>query len=231
MKKVLCLCLAVLLALCAVGCSNNNTTNNTVQTASDNHRGENPSLDTSNKEVAENPQLTANGLPPLAENLQLMFRGAEEMVRAFTLCSFQKDSTKTLVHEGMTYNPIVDPRFTTYTKLQEYLNQYFTKEYIDSQLLTPNSCVQKFEDDVAGVIDASGIEDSTYAGHVFRVDSKDDTKIAFTATVYFAADVYMENYFFTTPANPGEFTTKEYTFQLDYTQNGWRFSKFSFLRG
>ena len=47
----------------------------------------------------------------------------------------------------------------------------------------------------------------------------------------FADDMYLESYFFTTPENPEKFKTQEFTYQLDYTQNGWRFSKFPFMRG
>ena len=187
-------------------------------------------MDTTDKTASENPSLTAVGYPPLAENLQRMYQNAEEMMRAFTLCSFQTD-TSIINIEGIDYNPIIDSRFNTYTKLKEYLLQYFTEDFVKEQLLTDEACVQQAEDDVAAAMVASGSEDNTYAGHVFRVVEKNDTKIVFTATAYFAADVYLENYFYTTPQNADEFTVKEFTYQLDYTQNGWRFSQFPFMRG
>ncbi len=233
MKKFLCLCLVMGLMLALGGCGESQTNSpSTNATSSENHRGDNPSLDTTNKEeIKENQQLTAVGMPPLAENLQLMYQGAEEMARAFTLCSFQTDASQTITIDGMDYNPIIDSRFNTYTKLEAYLAQYFTQEFIEEQLLSKDSCVKKAEDDVAAVIAASGAEDALYAGHVFRIDSKTDKEIRFTATVYFSEEPYLEAYFFTTPDDPSDFTTKEFAFQLDYTEKGWRYSQFPFLRG
>ena len=66
---------------------------------------------------------------------------------------------------------------------------------------------------------------------MFRVDTKTDKEIVFTATAYFAGDTYLENYFFTTPANPSAFTTKEFTYKMEYTEKGWRFSQYPFMRG
>lgn len=237
MKRMLCLCVVGLMVLALAGCNafQNNTQSSVQQsgqnTSSFNERGENPALDTSTQDGKENKQLTSVGAPPLSENLQLMYQGADEMVRAFTLCSFQVDTAQTVSLEGMEYNVIVDPRFPTYEKLEAYLAQYFTKGFIDETLLTKNGCVQKGADGKALAIAASGAEDITYAGHVFRIDTQTQEKIVFTATAYYAKDTYLEDYFFTTPANAGEFTTKEFTYQLDSTENGWRFSQFSFLRG
>ncbi len=235
MKKILCLCMVAVLLVAFAGCektANNVNGAQASQNAGDPNRGKNPALNTSNDPtIQENPEATKNGYPPLPENLQVMYQGAEEMSRAFTLCAFQVDSSKTVTINGMEYQPIVDQRFPTYAKLQEYLAQYFTKEYIVTQLLTPNGCVQQGPGGEAAMIAASGTDDMTYAGHVFQVTTKNDQTIAFTATVYFASDVYMEGYFFTHPANAGDFTTKDYNFQLDYTENGWRYSKFAYLRG
>lgn len=235
MKRILAFGLVLCLVLCLAGCKKEDpstTPSENSQTASsEHHRGDVVSLDTSNTQQEENKELTQNGFPPLAENLQYMYQGAEEMVRAFTLCSFQTDGNQVITMDGMDYNPIVDPRFTTYTALETYLAQYFTKEFIEENLLSADSCVKKADDDVAAVIAASGAEDATYAGHMFRVTEKTDKKIVFVATAFFAEDTYLENYFFSPPQDSGKFTTKEFTYQLDYTQNGWRFSKFPFMRG
>ncbi len=234
MKRILAFCLVLCLALALAGCNKNPSTvtsDNTQTTSSENERGENPSLVTSKTQQEENKKYTENGFPPLAENLQVMYQRAEEMARAFTLCSFQTDGSQSIVIDGMNYNPIVDPRFNTYSGLETYLGELFTQDFIKETLLSADSCVKKADDDVAAVIAASGAEDITYAGHVFRVTEKTDEKIVFVATTYFAEDMYLESYFFTTPSNPEDFTTKEFTYQLDYTQNGWRFSKFPFMRG
>ncbi len=235
MKRILAFCLVLCLSFCLVGCKNGVSSSvnseNTQTTSSENGRGENPSLVTSKTEQEENEKYTQNGYPPLAENLQVMYQRAEEMVRAFTLCSFQTDGTINMTIDGMDYNPIVDPRFKTYSALETYLGELFTQDFIEETLLSANSCVKKADDDVAAVIAASGAEDVTYAGHVFRVTEKTDDKIVLVATAYFADDMYLESYFFTTPENPEDFKTEEFTYQLDYTQNGWRFSKFPFMRG
>ncbi len=232
MKQIVAFCLVLCMVFALAACNKEPAVQENSQIASsDNGRGENPSLVTSKTDDEENKKYTENGYPPLAENLQVMYQRAEEMVRAFTLCSFQADGTQTIVIDGMDYNPIVDPRFKTYSQLEAYLGEMFTTEFINETLLSKDSCVKKAEDDVAAVIAASGTENVTYAGHVFRVTEKTDKKIVFVATAYYADDMYLENYFFTTPENPEKFTTQEFTYQLDYTENGWRYSKYPFMRG
>ena len=231
MKRILCLFLVFCVMVSMVACGQGNSSGNV--SSADNLRGENPTLDTTNQtDAKENTQMTAGGYPPLQENLQIMYMYAEEMIRAFTLQAFQYDASQAVEVEGVSYYPIVDQRFPTYEKLQEYLEQIFTKEYVSQTLLTQNGCVQRGENGVALVMASNGAltDNNTYAGHVFKVTKKEETKIVFTATVYFAKEMYLQNYFFTTPANASEFTTKKYTFELDYTENGWRYSEFAYLR-
>lgn len=235
MKRILCFCMVGFLLISFAGCNKEFTnvtgSGSAGQNASSNDRGAVTSVNTSqDASIGENLQKTQSGYPPLAENLQDMYQEAEMMAWAFELCQFQVDKTQTVTINGMSYYPIIDSRFPTYAKLQEYLSGLFTQEYIDTKLLTENGCVQQGPGGEAAMIDASGADDQTYAGHVFQVTAKNDQTIAFTATVYYADDVYTGQYFYTHPSNAGEFTTRDFNFQLDYTANGWRYSKFSYLR-
>ncbi len=234
MKRMICMGLALLVALAGfVGCSSEKegTANPPASVLSDQQGDDESTVDTASAgETAENSQLTEVGCPPLPENFQLMFQAAQEMVRGFNLSQFQSDAANPITLNGMEYFPIIDTRFNTMDKLETYLAQYFTKEFIDSSLLTSESCVQEHEG-LPYVLNVGASPDQTYAGHVFTVDSQTDSKIEMTATVYFSDDVYSGSCFYTTPSNPEDYTTKEMHYTLEYTDDGWRYSQFPYMQG
>lgn len=232
MKKILCICLVLAFVVSLAGCGNSGEQSGGQGSTVSNQRGETVPLNTSNDQtIPEDPQLTAQGYPPLRKNLQEMYLEVEPIMWAFTLCQFQVDESQSVNLNGMTYHPIIDQRYPTYTQFREYLAKYFTDEYIDNELLGPNSCVQKGEEDVALMVAASGTDDVTYAGHVFTVTTQNDQTIEFVATVYYAADAYSGAYFYTTPSNAGAFTTKQLTYKLEMTPNGWRYAAYPYMRG
>ena len=181
--------------------------------------------------ITEDTSLTAQGCPPLSRDLQVLYQDAYEMYRRFSLCDFQNDSTLPFEIDGMTFYAITDPRFGSYQNLRTYLQRFFTDEFINEQLLNQSSCVREAESGVACVLEASGTENADYAGHVFRVDNRTSNRIELKATVYYAKDGASGKPFYTAPGNPERYTTKEYSFQLLYTVNGWRFTEFAFLQG
>lgn len=182
--------------------------------------------------ITEDPSLTAKGDPPLTKDLQLLYEDAQEMVRAFTLCNFQTAGSLTAQIDGMTFLVITDPRFPTYEALQTYLKRLFTDDYIYSHLLTADSCVRQNGDGLPCVLEAAGSENACYAGHVFTVDSRTADKITLTATVYYTEEPSTTgDYFFQTPDKESDYTTETMHFTIVYTQDGWRFSEFAFVRG
>ncbi len=180
--------------------------------------------------TTEDEELTAKGYPPLSTDLQILFQDAQEMVRAFSLCSFQTLPGITKDFGGMPYLLVNDPRFSTKDELITYLERLFTDRFIYENLLTAEGCVKFGEDGLIYVLDASGSADATYAGHVITVTNHTPSQIDFTATVYYQED-YNGEYFYDTPKKPETFTTKAMEFSLLYTQKGWRFQKCPFIQG
>ena len=180
--------------------------------------------------TTENRELTAKGCPPLAENLQKQFAGAKEMVDAFRSCQFGGIDYGVSRRIGNNdYWVIADSRFPTYADLTAYLKTLFTERFVYENLLTAESCVQQSSDGLACVLQAGKGVDPRYAGYVVRVDSQTPTDVAMTATVYYAPDVYEGEIFYTTPANPDFYTTKELKIAMTNTDDGWRFTAFPFI--
>ena len=179
--------------------------------------------------TSEDKELTAKGFPPLPLDLQILYQDAQEMAAAFALCNF-KTMGVTREIGNQTYDVISDSRFDTYADLTKYLQQLFTDDCIYRDFLNTQSPVQCSSDGLACAIQASGAADITYAGHVFQVDSYTTKEIRLTATVYYAADPVGDDYFFTTPKNPDDYTTEEMKFSVINTDDGWRFSQCPYLR-
>ncbi len=232
MKRFICLCLTLLMLVSATACKKLTELGESAQQALQTLDQDQALVSVYDEEeefefeqrVEENKELTAKGCPPLPEDLQKLFAGAKEMVDAFDRCQFTTEGVTREIN-GMPYSVIVDSRFGDYEGLKTYLQQLFTEELIYDQFLNVNSPVQCSDDGLACVLQASGASDITYAGHVFSVDSYTTKKIELTATVYHVDDVYMGEYFYTTPANPDDYTTNELAFTLVRTDDGWRFSQ------
>jgi len=235
MKKSICFFLLIVLLLSFAGCKKNKSTE-TVQNLPAPQGNPLTSTYDPNQEyefdelITPDPQLTAKGCPNLSKNLQELYAGAAEMVRAFNQCNFSA-VVPGLTREisGMNYLVVNDSRFPTYNDLVTYLQTIFTDEFIYGNLLTANSCVKSSSDGLVCVLDAGVGDDITYAGHVFTVTEQTPTKVQLSATVYFALDVYDGEKFYTTPSNPDSFTTTTLQFTIVNTDKGWRFSQCPFI--
>ena len=177
----------------------------------------------------EDKVLTAKGCPPIPQPLQQLYLDSQEMAAAFALCHFTTDGVTRQIG-NQTYDVISDPRFPTYQALEDYLNELFTQDYVAAVFLNPTGPVQKSADGLACAIQASGVSDVTYAGHVFRVDQETDTKIQLTATVYYAENDRAGEPFFTVPQNPQDYTTTEMAFTFVNSQDGWRMSACPYIQ-
>ncbi len=180
--------------------------------------------------TTENKELTAKGCPPLAETLQKKFAGAKEMVDAFYTGAFSGINyqvSKSI--DGNPYWVIVDERFPTYTDFVAYLQTLFTTDVITGQLLTPDSIVKPGPNGLPCVLQSGKGMDGRFAGYVFKVDRQTPYQIDLTATVYYAPDVYEGELFYTTPANPDFYTTKQLNFTLVRMDDNWLFSQFPFI--
>lgn len=186
------------------------------------------SLDYEDK-TSEDETLTAKGCPPLSKDLQTLYADAYTMVRAFNLCAFETDTEDGVEIDGIFCYRVKDQRFATYKDMRTYLGTLFTDDCIDTYLLTNESCVREYNGKVYQ-INASGTEDAGYAGHVFTVESQTAQQIDLKATAYYTEKAQNRNPFYETPENPDGFTTKDFTFQLVFTDKGWRFSQCPFMQ-
>ncbi len=237
MKKITCLFLAISFVLYLAGCASEPTEQQTAKKQSYTDVSYPlTSTYTPDQEyemeqlVTPNAELTAKGCPNLSQNLQELYAGAQEMVRAFNQCRFSA-VVPGLTREinGMNYLVVGDSRFPDYEQFIAYLQTLFTTDFITETLLTKDSCVQPSSDGLVCVIDAGVGDDITYAGHVFTVTDQTPYKIEMTATVYFSNDVWTGDRFYTAPQNPEAFTTANLNFTIVKTDNGWRFSKCPFI--
>ncbi|MBR4867869.1 MAG: hypothetical protein IKU10_01825, partial [Clostridia bacterium] len=191
-------------------------------------------LDTSfdfDQRTTEDDSLTAKGYPPLPLDQQILWQDAHEMVGSFALCHFKTATGLTREIDGMTYDVIADERFPLYTDLVTYLQRFFTDEFIYNSLLTANSPVKPSQEQLACVIQASGADNATYAGHVFTVDSVLPDRVTFTAKVYYVKSGVAGDPFYKTPKNPNAYTTKDLGYEMVMTDNGWRFAQCPYLKG
>jgi hypothetical protein len=177
----------------------------------------------------EDKSLTAKGCPPVPQPLQQLYLEGQEMAAAFSLCHFTTAGVTRQI-DGQTYDVISDPRFPTYGALEEYLKELFTEDYVAQVFLNPDSPVKASTDGLACAMQASGAENATYAGHVFRVEKENDAVIQLTATVYYAENGQPGQPFFTAPENPDDYTTRTFAFTFVNSQDGWRISSCPYIR-
>ena len=224
MKRVLFLVLCLCLLLTTFAACNKPTTPQPSSPASSA-----PTASSGPERPLEDPALTAKGCPPVPQPLQQLYLDGQEMAAAFSLCHFTTAGVTRQIG-GQTYDVISDPRFPTYSALEEYLYEIFTEDYVAQVFLNPDSPVKASTDGLACAMQASGSENATYAGHVFRVEEETNAVIRLTATVYYDENNQGEEPFFTTPENPDLYTTRTFTYTFVNSQDGWRLSSCPYIR-
>jgi len=171
-----------------------------------------------------------DGLPPLEDTFKTLYQGADEMYTKIVFGNFHCDVNQPITKGDLTYYKVDEPAFDSYDAFIEHLSKYFTEDFINNTILTPDqSRFIKGEDGALYLLDAGRGSNILYAGHVFHSIQQTENEVTFTATAYYAKaqEAYEGDPFFTTPKNINDFTTEEYTFVLVKENSAWKFDQFS----
>lgn len=185
--------------------------------------GKEPAIETAETDDASMPLLDAD--------LRELYAGALEIYSQINFGDFDYDEAAILEKEDFTYYKITDDRFQTYDDFQKYLEQYFTKDFVKTSILSENSIM--FTEDADGNLYFLGGgrgKNIYYAGHVFAPAAEQtETEISCTATAYYtnSNDPYDGDYFFTAPENPEDYTTQKFQFLLLKEDGAWKFDDFA----
>lgn len=218
MKKKLCLffaCAITTVMLFGCGNSSEQTTEDTNDTASS-------AVEVEFKEDGS--------LPPLEKDLQQLYQEAYALYEQIALTGFEMDTSKTMETDGLVYYKVNDSRFSDYDSFYAYLNQYFTKDFIDEEILSENNLrFAKGEDGSLYILDGGRGTNIFFAGYVMTLDSQTEKEIKFTATVYNTSGTTEPNtdpIFYTEPENPDQYTTTSYQFNMIQEDGNWKFDSF-----
>lgn len=188
-----------------------------------------------NNGQAENPPeetvvIADESLPPLSEDLQELYKGAYTIYYDISFGMFEADENDTLIKDDFTYYRVKDNRFQDYDAFRGYLENYFTKDYINEEILNETNILFT-KGDNGGLYFLNGGRGSNiyYAGHTFQVERETEKEIDLVATAYYtnSNEPYDGNYFYTAPEDPDAFTEQVYSFVLLKEDGNWKFDSFS----
>ena len=131
--------------------------------------------------------------------------------------------------DGYTYNRVTDERFSDMEAFRTYLGQYFTQNMMDTDIFAENNI--RFTEGKGGglyVLDGARGTNIFYAGYVMGEPVKTETGMSVTATAYYTKDgnPYEGETFTEAPADPSQYETTEYTFNLVQEDGQWKFDTF-----
>ena len=179
--------------------------------------------------VAASVVLDDGSLPPLDEELQKLYDEAYKIYYQANMGKFDYDEEKIYEKDGFEYYRITDSRFKTYDDFRAYLLQYFTENFVDGNILSPeNVMYTKGEDGGLYFLNAPRGTNPFYAGHTFAMDKEGEDEMGFKATAYYTIDgtAYEGDHFYEAPADPENYSTQEYLFTLWKENDVWKFNKF-----
>lgn len=188
-----------------------------------------------NNGQAENPPeetvvIADESLPPLSEDLQELYKDAYTIYYDISFGMFEADENDTLIKDDFTYYRVKDNRFQDYDAFRGYLENYFTKDYINEEILSETNILFT-KGDNGGLYFLNGGRGSNiyYAGHTFQVERETEKEIDLVGTAYYtnSNEPYDGNYFYTAPEDPDAFTEQVYPFVLLKEDGNWKFDSFS----
>lgn len=185
--------------------------------------------ETPTDQVTDVAYTSEDGLPALDAEMKAMYQGAEAIYRKISLGDIKTDATQQLEKDTYVYSKVVEDDFTTYEGFKTYLAQYFTLDFIDSEILSDANI--KFTQDEKGdlyVLDAGRGTNIFYAGHVFHPVEDREKERKITATAYYSNEneAYDGEIFFVAPTNVDDFTTQEFTLSIMEEDGVWKFDDF-----
>ena len=168
-------------------------------------------------------------LPPMDAEIQQLYAGAYQIYNQISFAKFDFDAEDIFEKDGFEYYRITDSRFKTYDDFRAYLLQYFTEQFVDNGILSPDN-IMFTKGDNGGLyfLNAGRGTNPYYAGHTFAMDKEGEDEMGFKATAYYtnSNEAYDGEYFYEAPADPENYTTQEYLFVLWKEEAGWRFNTF-----
>lgn len=169
-------------------------------------------------------------LPPLEDEMKELYRGAYEIYSEINFGLLEYDEETTMEKDGFTYYKVTDGRFKSYDDFQKYLLQYFTENFVNGNILSPeNIMFIKGEDGGLYTLGGGRGTNIYYAGHTFTMDKESEEEIGFKATAYYtnSNEPYSGDYIYKAPENAEDYTTQDYLFVLwNDAEIGWRFNTF-----
>lgn len=172
---------------------------------------------------------STDGRPPLEETLKELYTEADRRYQMMVYLIV--DTTDETIETNFgSYHRVSDDRFASLEELRAYLSGCFTDRIVNT-LLPADSAVWIEHDGKLFVLDSGKGVNPLYAGHVFRLISRDDSHIRLSCARYFAkemADV-PDRPFYEAPADSEAFQTDTVNFEMVRTGDGWRFDVFSLL--
>lgn len=184
----------------------------------------------SGSQVSDNSNASKDGLPPLENDLKDLYKNAETIYYNIVFGNFNCDTDKKIEKDSFIYYKVDEPEFDSYDAFQTYLSNYFTEDFINREILSPNS-VRFIKDDKGDLymMDASRGSNIFYACHVFHDVKTSDSQITFIATAYYSnsQEAYDGEIFYNEPENAEDFSTQNFTFALVKEDNKWKFDQFT----
>ena len=167
-------------------------------------------------------------LPPMDAEIQQLYADAYKIYNQINFCNFDFDTEDIYEKDGFEYTRVADSRFKTYDDFRTYLLQYFTEQFVDNTILSPDNIMfTKGENGGLYCLQAGRGTNIFYAGHTFAMDREGEEEMGFKATAYYTVDApYEGEIFYEAPADPENYSTQEYLFVLWKEEAGWRFNTF-----
>ena len=166
--------------------------------------------------------------PLTAEETRQFYADAMELYADISMADFEVDTEKSIVKdEYKYYYKIEDARFESYDDFYRYLNQYFTKNLIQSENMIDEELFTEGKDGCLYLLAAGRGTDIFYAGYSVGEPAVTEDSIKFDVTAYYTSDEPYDGEIFTeAPEGPIDFETETYTFKLVPEDGAWKFDNF-----
>ena len=174
------------------------------------------------------PAAEADALKPLTtEEVEQMYADATDIYADISMLTFPVDTEHTIIQDEITYHRMDDARFDSYDAFKNYLNQYFTINMVNTDLLKGYNFIEG-KDGYLYMADAGRGSNIFYAGYVMHEPTIAEDEITLNLTAYYTADdePYTGQGFTAEPENPEDFRTEEYEFTLLPEDGVWKFETF-----
>jgi hypothetical protein len=174
------------------------------------------------------PVTEADAVKPLTtEEVEQMYADAADIYADISMLNFPVDTEYSMIQDDITYHRMDDERFDSYDAFKNYLNQYFTINMVNTDLLKGRYFVEG-KDGYLYMADAGRGSNLFYAGYVMHEPTITEDEITLNLTAYYTADdtPYTGQGFTAEPENPEDFRTEEYQFTLLPENGTWKFETF-----